>query len=459
MKSIYQFILFTTILSVTATSCKKQLEKRPNSNVLVPKTPTQMHGLLDNPEVFGYGHTLGLLSADEFYFTPAYYKLLTETMKNLYTWQNYPFNATETDYDYKRIYQQVLYANVVLERLNELSASTDRELALIKGDALFKRALAFNMSLELYTFAYDAGSATTDMGIPLKLTSNNNVLITRSSVQECYDQMLSDLNVAKDLLQLRPDPLHRNRASGIAVAALMARISLCMGKWQEAALQAATVLQGCDSLINYNTINSAIEVPFPGDNREVIYPLKAPDNNIENALVAPLAGAGANVDSNLIGLYEPNDLRLKLYFKPHQKTYGLKTSLTGIYVPFEGISMSEVYLILAESNARLNKPDTALFYLEKLLRARYKTGANLNLPDSQQPDSVLDRILLERKKELAFRGQRWSDIKRLNKLNGNIIQQRVVDNKTYTMQVNDLRYALLLPESTVQNNNLEQNKR
>jgi starch-binding outer membrane protein, SusD/RagB family len=102
MKSIYQYILFTTILSFIATSCKKQLEKRPNSNVLVPKTPTQMHGLLDNPEVFGYGHTLGLLSADEFYFTPAYYKQLTETMKNLYTWQNYPFNATETDYDYKK---------------------------------------------------------------------------------------------------------------------------------------------------------------------------------------------------------------------------------------------------------------------------------------------------------------------------------------------------------------------
>ena len=457
MKSIYQFILFTAILSFAATSCKKQLETRPNSNVLVPKTPTQMHGLLDNSEVFSYGHTAGLLSADEFYFIPTYYKLLTETVKNVYTWQT--FKPAETDYDYKRIYQQVLYANVVLERLNELSASMDKELNLIKGDALFKRALAFNMSMELYASAYDARSATTDWGIPLKLTSNNNVLITRSRVQECYDQMLLDLNAAKDLLQLRPDPLHRNRASGMAVSALMARIYLCMGKWQDAAQQAATVLQGYDSLINYNTINSSIEVPFPGDNREVIYPLKAPDNNLENALVALLAGGGALVDSNLTRLYDPNDLRLKLYYKQSGKTYRLKTTYTGIYVPFEGISLSEMYLVLAESNARLNKLDTALFYLEKLLRVRYKTGANLNLPDNSQPDVVLDRILIERKKELAFRGQRWPDIKRLNKLNGNIVQQRVADNKTYTIQVNDLRYALLLPEATVQNNKLEQNPR
>src|ERR1044072_107026 len=105
MKSIHQFILFTAILSFAATSCKKQLETRPNSNVLVPKTPTQMHGLLDNPEVFSYGHTAGLLSAEEFYFISVYYKLLTESVKNVYTWQT--FKPAETDYDYKRIYQQV----------------------------------------------------------------------------------------------------------------------------------------------------------------------------------------------------------------------------------------------------------------------------------------------------------------------------------------------------------------
>lgn len=459
MKSINQFILFTVIVSLAAASCKKQLETRPNSNVLVPTTPTQMHGLLDNPEVFSYGHTLGLVSADEFYFTSTYYQLLTETMKNLYTWQDYPFKATETQYDYTRIYQQILYANIVLERLNRLNASADRELYAIKGDALFKRALAFNMALELYSPAYDFHTASTDMGIPLKLTSDNDVPISRSSVQECYDQILSDLNEAKDLLQLRPDPLHRNRASGIAALALMARISLCMDKWQESALQATAVQQGYDSLINYNTINADIEVPLPGDNREVIYPLKAPDKNNENALIAPLAGSGANVDSNLIRSYESNDLRLKLFFKPHGKSHGLRTCLTGTYVPFEGICLSEIYLILAESNARLNKPDTALFYLEKLLRARYKTSANLSLPDSHQPDSLLNRILVERKKELAFRGQRWSDIKRLNKLNCNIVQQRVVDVKTYTMQVNDLRYALLLPEPTIQSNNMKQNPR
>lgn len=457
MKSTYQFLLFTALLSLAAIGCKKQLETNPNSNVLVPKTPTQLQGLLDNPEIFSYGHTLGLLSADEFYFSATYYPTLTKTMKNVYIWEDHPFDSNETHYDYTRIYQQVFYANIVLEGVNQriTDGNQDRDLNKIKGDALFKRALAFYHSLQLFAPAYDSYTASSDKGIPLKLNSNTNELLTRASVQECYDQILSDLNEAKDLLQVMPDPFHRNRASRIATLALLSRTYLSMGKWQESALEAGAVFQGYDSLIDYNTVNSNIPVPFPEDNREVIYPLKAPDGNNENALIAPLAAIGANVDSNLIRSFESNDLRLKLFFQPHGKTYGLKTSLTGTYVPFEGICMSEIYLILAEANARLNKPDAALFYLDKLLRKRYTTGANLNLPTSNQPDSILDRILSERKKELAFRGQRWADIKRLNKLNSNIVQQRVIETKTFTIKANDLRYALPLPEPTVKRYNLQ----
>jgi hypothetical protein len=461
MKSTYQFLLFSTLLSLAVMGCKKQLETSPNSNVLVPNTPTQLQGLLDNPDVFGYGHTLGLLSADEFYFIAAYYSTLPKTMKNVYTWQKYPFDSAETHYDYKRIYKQVLYANVVLQAVNQHIAAGggDRDLNRIKGDALFKRALAFNMAIELFAPAYDLRTASTDMGILLILKSEDENPTIRPSVQACYDQVLSDLNEAGDLLQTRPDPLNRNRASRMAALALSARIHLCMGKWQEAALEAGTVMQGYDSLIDYNMVNSTLQIPFPGDNREVIYPLKAPDNNDENALIAVLPGGAANVDSNFIRSYDPDDLRLHLYFRQHGRTWGIRTSYTGTFIPFEGIGISEVCLILAEANARLNKTDSALFYLKKLLSNRYTTGTNLNLPAANQPDSILDRILSERKKELAFRGQRWPDIKRLNKQNCNIIQQRIVDGNTITIDANDLRYALPLPEPTIRKYGLLQNPR
>ena len=116
-----------------------------------------------------------------------------------------------------------------------------------------------------------------------------------------------------------------------------------------------------------------------------------------------------------------------------------------------------MYLVLAESNVRLGNANAALSYLEKLLLYRYKTGKSLNLPNAIQPDQVLNRILIERRKELAFHGQRWGDIKRLNKQGENIIQTRYVGGQTFTIGVNDVRYALPLPEQTVKRYGLEQN--
>lgn len=457
MKSINGLLLFFSILFLPVTSCKKQLDAKPNSIVLVPTTPTQLQGLLDNPDVFGYGHTLGLISADEFYFTPTYYSNLPQTMKNLYIWYSHPFDSSEIHYDWKRFYEQTFYANVVLEgvqtRISGLGGDID--LNRIKGDALFKRALVFFHLLQLFAPAYDKASAPFDLGIPLKLKSDVDEAITRSDVQKGYDKIVSDLNEARDLLQFRPNPLHRNRASMVAAQALLARVHLCMGNWQEAATEAGAVLQRYDSLINYNTVNKSADVPFPADNREVIYPLKAPDGNDENHLVFGLQIGGANVDSNFIRSYNANDLRLGLYYNSRR----LKPTYTGTYTAFEGIGVSEIYLILAETNARMGRQDSALLYLEKLLENRYVTGTNLNLPDANQPDLVLDRILSERKKELAFRGQRWSDIKRLNKLDSNIIQQRIIAGQILSIGANDVRYALPLPETTVKKYTLEQNPR
>jgi hypothetical protein len=94
-------------------------------------------------------------------------------MQNVYTWQDYPFDSTETPHDYARIYQQVNYTNVVLEGVSKLIEKTGRDKGLdrIKGDALFKRALAFYHCLQIFAPAYDNQTATTDLGIPLILKS------------------------------------------------------------------------------------------------------------------------------------------------------------------------------------------------------------------------------------------------------------------------------------------------
>lgn len=463
-KSTYRLLLLATILSVTGLCCRKQLEEKPNSIVLEPTTPIELQGLLDNVDIFSYGHALGILSADELFFQPGYYdKSLSTSERNAYTWQQNIFDPGEVPFDWARFYQQIYYANIVLERINTLLsyANNDSYLKRIKGDALFKRAIAHFQLLQLFAPGYAATSAATDLGIPLKLRSDEDEVIIRPSLQECYDQILADLVEAQKLLQVQPDPYHPNRASQVAASALLARVYLCMGSWQQSIDAAEAVIQRYDSLVNYNLLDSSLGLPLQAANKEIIYLLKAPDQSGQNALVLGLFATGTNVDTNLIKLYGPNDRRLSLYFhqRTTSKTWTVRPGFTGTFIPFEGISISEVYLTLAESYAWLGKPDLALTRLEKLLRNRYTTNANLNLPTANQPEAVLDRILTERKKEIPFRGLRWMDIKRLNRQNRTISQQRIVNGAIYTIAPNDPRYALPLPVPTVNKYQLQQNPR
>jgi hypothetical protein len=95
----------------------------------------------------------------------------------------------------------------------------------------------------------------------------------------------------------------------------------------------------------------------------------------------------------------------------------------------------------------------------ELLKARYETGKLPVIPTGKS--ELIDFILSERKKELAFRfGTRWSDIKRLNKhYNAGIRIVRTFDGKKYILEPNDKRFALLIPSSVVVAGGLIQNPR
>ena len=463
MKSSCLLIILSLIGLFAVTSCKKYLEKKPNSKVLTPNTPAEFQGLLDNPDVFSYGHTLGLLSTDEIYFSPAYYDdKLTTWERNAYIWDPKIFGPAEIPFDWSKAYEQIFNTNITLEGLIPLMSNTteDRDLNKVRGDALFKRSLAHFQLAQLFAPAYEDASADADMGIPLKLKTDAEEPVVRPNLRVCYNQILSDLNDATALLPARPDPAHLNRASKASAQALLARVHLYMGHWQASAIAAGNALTAYDSLMDYNAIDTTVKPLLKADNLEIVYLLKAPDMTDQNNLVVGLASEGANVDTQLIHLYVPHDLRLSIFFRQrNDKTWGIRYTLTGTRIPFEGIAVSEIYLTLAEAQARQGNTSAALACLNKLLIKRYTTGQIPTLPDSTDKQAVLERILFERRLELPLRGLRWLDLKRLNKQNRNITVARVVNTKPYSLKPNDLRYALPLPVTTVEKYELKQNAR
>jgi hypothetical protein len=93
--------------------------------------------------------------------------------------------------------------------------------------------------------------------------------------------------------------------------------------------------------------------------------------------------------------------------------------------------------------------------LNDLLVKRFKNGTFVPLT-ALNAIEALDMILAERRKELPFRGLRWSDLRRLNKEGENITIRRMVNGIMYELPPKSKKYVFLLPDNVVNRGHVEQ---
>ncbi|MNL30286.1 SusD family protein [compost metagenome] len=167
----------------------------------------------------------------------------------------------------------------------------------------------------------------------------------------------------------------------------------------------------------------------------------------------------------LIGLYEQNDLRKQIFFRPNTGqnlgTFSFRGSFNGNEQPFgvfTGTTTAEILLIRAECYARGGNKSEAISDLNTLLEKRYNKLGWLPLNPSLI-NNPLEVILTERRKELVFRGIRWQDLRRLNAEGANITIKRTLDGTDYLLPANDKRWVALIPFDVINRSGIQQNIR
>ncbi|WP_316838225.1 RagB/SusD family nutrient uptake outer membrane protein [Pedobacter nutrimenti] len=453
------------LLLIVVCSCTKSdfLDKKPNTNIVVPVTLDDMTQLLDNVSVLCYNTpATGIMSADEYYYpTKEIFDGITnKTTKNCYTWNKDIYQGEKNIADWNAPYQAIFYTNVVLEAWNKLS-NEDKESEkgkFVKAWALFDRSYNYFNLVQIFAPTYDLNTADQDLGVPLHKTADINDVQQRASVKETYNFILSDLTNSITLFSTVISTKFRNRPSKSAAYALLARISLFMRDYPSAMKAADNSLSTYDNLIDYNTLDSTAFYPFPVANNNVEVLLYSITNLNYGAATLLYYGRGF-IDSGLISLYKDNDLRKPIFFQSVNGSYRIKSAYTGdgLY-PFTGLAVDEIYLIKSECQARSGDVAGALTTLNKLLIARYKTGTFVPY-DTQSVSEALKIVLTERRKELIWRGLRWNDIKRLNKEGNNIVLKRIIDGTVYTLPPNDPKYIMPIPEDEIALSHIQQNQR
>ncbi len=412
MKRIYLFFI-TGALMLFSAACDKLLDLQPyqsiseevslESDANVKSVLKGAYAQFDDESIY-----LGCILRNAELLGAANECMWTGTYSGPRQIYNKQMNSANEDATAQWIdsYQVVNITNNVLSALSVVDEA-DRER--VEGEALFLRSLMFFDLVRFYARQYQTGSASTQLGIPIVLTPTRGIddksFVTRNSVEEVYNQVITDLTSAASKL---PEDNGVYASSG-AANALLARVYLQKYDYAKARDAANAVI---NSGIYELQPTYADEFNNDDNTAEDIFATQITSQDLSSAMteffsVPEFGGRDGDIEilEGHLNLYSPGDQRRDLFFMGNGgMRSGKWNNLYGIVNLFR---LAEMYLIRAECNLRLgtiigSAPLDDFNVIHE--RAGLTAAASVTLDD----------ILLERRLELSFEGFRIHDQRRLN---------------------------------------------
>lgn len=309
-----------------------------------------------------------------------------------------------------------------------------------------------NQLTQQFAAPYDPNTADKVLGVPIRTSSDVNVKSKRGTLSQTYDQIIKDVSESIPLLLEKTE--RKARPSKVAAFALLARVYLIMGEYEKAAKVSSSALKIQNELMDYNELDVDAKSPFPDGrrvyNKEILYYTDRTLSSFYNLNTV-------KVSASLLDKYNDDDLRKNIFYNINGGFKGTYGGLSNF--AFTGLATDEVYLIRAESYARIGKLTEAMRDLNTLMEKRWKKGEFMPF-DASNETEALELILDERRKELVTRGLRWSDLRRLNiDPRFQVTLERHHDGVLYQLLPNDKRYTFPIPQNEIDGSGTEQNVR
>jgi hypothetical protein len=304
-------------------------------------------------------------------------------------------------------YYTINICNNILESIDKVDeADRDR----VKGETMFIRGSVYFELVKFFAQPYSAGNTSSNPGVPIVLTPTAGItgesLVSRATVDQVYQQILSDLTTAESLL---PETNSIFATSG-AAAGILSRVYLQMDDYANARDAANRVIES-----GVYELTSTYEEAFNNTENSIedIFAVQLNEQDGNNLMhlywsVPEFGGRDGDVEVNdkHLNLYENGDERLDMFYEGNGAIRSGKWQQQFRVIPV--IRLAEMYLTRAEANFRLGTVigDLPLNDIN-LIRER------VSLPDLNPGQLTLNAILRERKLELAHEGSAIHDLKRL----------------------------------------------
>lgn len=350
------------------------------------------------------------LTADVSGFAASWYPEL-----NGFTENNPRPDARQVGELYSDIYKILNRANWIIEKVEKVSADEfmgNRQAEII-GEAKFARALCHFYGLRSFGYFYDKNA---DLGIVLKTTPSRDAEpVGRSSVNEVYTQILSDLD---DAIANAPEFREHYYASKTAAKAIKSKVLLYMEDFDGAAGLAKEIIDNVDDNFALAATFDEIWLPTPAsfNSSEAIFSVFSGQDGQGTAMgnwygfeaavslnYEFIASDSVMIDGNYIHYDGP---RLALVKHPFEDN-GKYPEAGDTYFHMR---MAELYLIYAEATVRSGGDLQSA--LDALNAIRTRAGVQV-YPDGRSADELLNLIRMEKIMELACEGgEEWFDMVR-----------------------------------------------
>lgn len=389
------------------------------------------------------------------------------------TWVDYQnfvatsnYETSAVGYIWKSGYEIINNANQVIHWAPVLKESYPHDVEMIDNvtaSAYFVRALIHFDLCRVYgqNYTYTDNAGHLGVAIRDKIPSLSET-IARSTVKQCYQQCLDDINMALQTYSncaydaFRPTPL--------ACKALLARIYLYMNDMTNAEKYASEVIAQKNLTPRNEYLEMFCDPQEVGE--EAIYRLNGFDQTNSLNSMFDYLSPDARPASGLLSKFADDDIRKQLFSYSYSGTdypnVMLKYTCTADvksdedrYYNLSVFRLSEMYLIRAEARCALGILDGAESDLKALIaRATGRNASEIDLAWStaNELDSLINE---ERQKELCFEGHRFFDIARRHE---DLIRDGSTTSTVSRLEYPDNRFVLQIPYVEIDaNHDMQQN--